>query len=181
MWYAALYSAFGIWVLLDSTYRRMNPLIWTLGTVILGPVVTPFYFAKRTLTAAETREGGTAWNVLKWFIVFWTVLMAVVAAAGLIQADIIAAHGEGQKWKASVGLMFYWGLTGAAWFFPFLGALVLGLLLRKSSVVEKGPTGALGAPGAVPGKAGLFTWAGVVALGLLGFWSLGYVVSGWPW
>jgi hypothetical protein len=122
----------------------------------------------------ETREGGTAWKVLKCFAVLWTVLMAVAAVAGLIRARVGAAtlHGEAETAGAAIGTIPGSSFIAAVWFFPVLGALVLGLFLRKSSLVEKGPTGALGAPGAEPGKGGPLAWIRVVGLGLLGLWSV---------
>ena len=136
---AALYSALGIWVLLDSTKRRMNPIFWTLGTVILGPVVAPFYLAERPLKAGETREGGTAWNVLKWFVMFWTLFMVVAAVAGLIDANEVTPtpHGKAETAAAVIATVLGLGFLGAVWFFPVVGALVLGLFLRKSSMVKK--------------------------------------------
>jgi hypothetical protein len=34
-------------------------------------------------------------------------------------------------------------LMGALWLFPVIGALVVGLFLKKNSIVERGPTGPL--------------------------------------
>ena len=62
MWYFVLFGAFAIWVLIDSRSRRENPVVWTLGTLLLGPLVLPFYVPKRPLRSGEVREGGTGWD-----------------------------------------------------------------------------------------------------------------------
>lgn len=58
MWYIVFNLIFAIWVLVDSRKRKANVLFWTIGTLLLGPIVLCVYFAKRPLKAGEVREGG---------------------------------------------------------------------------------------------------------------------------
>jgi len=149
MWYIALYGLFAIWVLVDGLKRKAKALPWAIGTVLLGPIVLPVYIAKRPLKAGEVREGGTGWNVLRNFALFWTILMAVAAFWGMVAVSEQTAtlQTEAERAGAAIGTALGLGMIAALWFFPMVGALVLGLFLKKSSVVEKGPTGPLASEG----------------------------------
>ncbi|MGB6065390.1 MAG: SHOCT domain-containing protein [Desulfomonilaceae bacterium] len=134
------YIGFGVWVLIDAGKRKSDKsLWWGIGTAALGPLVLPVYLSKRPLLAEEVREGGAAWNILKNFALFWTVTMAIFAiylllsVGGAKELDSDAAKGI----AATVGL----GLIGALWFFPMATAMILGFFLKKSSIIERGPTG----------------------------------------
>lgn len=64
------------------------------------------------------------------------------------------------------------GLLAALWFFPTMGAALLGFLMKKNSIIENGPTGPLvgqnSAANAVGGWAGLSGVAVVaMVLGLI--------------
>jgi hypothetical protein len=174
MWYLGVYAAFAIWVLVDSSRRRIGPLAWTLGTLVLGPIVLPVYFAKRPLRSGETREGGTAWNILRSFALLWTVAMAAAGVSAMVSVSAHTAtlQSDAEKAGAAIGTALGLGLIGALWFFPMLGALVLGLILKKSSVLEKGPTGPLSVEGAGPGPIGGAAWVGIAALSVVVLWSL---------
>ena len=73
MWYFVLYLIFAAWVFTDAKKRKNHPVGWPAATAVLGPIVLPVYFAKRNLQAGEVREGGTGWNVIKNFALFWTL------------------------------------------------------------------------------------------------------------
>lgn len=133
------YIGFGVWVLIDAGKRKTDKsLWWGIGTAVLGPLVLPVYLSKRPLLAGEVREGGPGWNILKNFALFWTVTMVIIAiymlfsVGGAKELDSDAAKGI----AATVGL----GLIGVLWFFPMATAMILGFFLRKSSVIERGPT-----------------------------------------
>lgn len=86
MWYWMLNILIALWVFFDARKRKMNKsLLWGIGTSLLMVVVIPFYFAKRPLKAGEVREGGTAWNVIKSFAIFWTIFMFVAGVVGMIK------------------------------------------------------------------------------------------------
>jgi hypothetical protein len=62
------------------------------------------------------------------------------------------------------------GILGAIWFFPTIGAAVLGFLLKKNTIVETGPTGPLvGNP--TSGKA-IGGWGGIIGFAVLGMLAM---------
>lgn len=145
MWYFALYLAFAVWVFIDARKRLNHPIGWPAATAVLGPVVLPVYFAKRNLKTGEVREGGTGWNVIKNFALFWTLTVAVGAIAGMVNAGQVAdrATTQAQKAGAALGATLGMGMIFVLWFVVLAAALILGLFLKKSSIVEHGPTGPL--------------------------------------
>jgi hypothetical protein len=145
MWYFALYIAFAIWVFTDAKKRLYGGIPWAVSTAILGPLALPVYLAKRPLREGELREGGTAWNVLKNFAIFWTITMFVVGIAGMVGASeaVGTAQGDAEQAGAAIGTALGMGLILVMWFFPMVGALVLGFFMKKSAIIERGPTGAL--------------------------------------
>ena len=140
-----LYAAIAFWVYQDAKKRKNHTIGWPLGTFLIGPIVLPVYLAKRNLKAGEVREGGTAWNILRYFAIFWTLTMAVAIGAGLLNASNVAqqAASEAEQAGIVVGAGIGVSMLAFLWFIVLVSALVLGLFLKKSSVVEKGPTGAL--------------------------------------
>jgi hypothetical protein len=172
MWYIALYGMFAVWVLLDGIARRIgaNVAAWTFGTFLLGPIVLPIYLAKRPLKKGEVREGGTAWNVLKNFAILWTVLMAMATFGAMMHLGqtVSSLDSDAARAGAGLGMLLGIGFMAALWFFPTCGAAVLGFLLKRNSIVETGPTGALAghdAPaGLVNGWAGLLGSAAIAVV-----------------
>lgn len=182
MWYLLLGLAFAAWVFLDAQKRKAEAVLWALGTLIFGPVVLPIYLAKRPLKAGEIREGGLWWNVLKNFAIFWTILMAFAGVWGLVAASQQASplQSNAEMAGAAIGTALGLGMIATLWFFPFVGAVVLGLLLRKSSVVERGPTSPLAAsmpqavsgdPSVEPAKSGQTAVGGQSASDRVFVWS----------
>ncbi len=104
MWYFVLYLAFAVWVFMDAKKRMNHPIGWPAATFVLGPVVLPVYFAKRNLKVGEVREGGTGWNVIKNFALFWTLTVAVGAMAGMVNAGQVADRATTQAQKAGAAL-----------------------------------------------------------------------------
>lgn len=145
MWYWILYAILAFWVLFDAKKRKNNFVGWAIGTFVAGPIVMPFYFAKRYLKAKEVRTGGTAWNVLKNFALLWTVTMFVIGIAGLISAGgaVSNANGGAEQVGTVIGAGLGIGLLIALWFFPMLFAFIIGFFLKNSGHIEHGPTGKL--------------------------------------
>lgn len=146
MWYWILNLALAAWVFMDARSRKMDQAaLWAVGTFLLLIFVIPFYLAKRPLKAGEVREGGTAWNVIKSFALFWTVFMVVAGVAGMMAAGDASteAISDAEKAGAAIGTALGLGMIIFLWFIVISGSLVVGIFLKKSSVVEKGPTGAL--------------------------------------
>jgi hypothetical protein len=143
--YLVIYIAVAIWVFLDAKKRLINGLPWAICTAIFGPLVVPIYLAKRPLKDGELREGGLAWNVLKNFALFWTLTIVGGGLVGMVGAADAAkgASTDLEKAGAGCGMVMGVGLLAALWFFPMVSAIVLGVFLKKSTIVEKGPTGPL--------------------------------------
>ena len=143
--YFLLYIAVAIWLFLDAKKRRYNGIPWAICTAIFGPLVVPFYFAKRPLKDGEIREGGFAWNVLKYFAIFWTITIFIGFIAGMAGASDVAnrATSDAERAGAGIGMAIGGFMIFFLWFVIMAGALVLGFFLKKSSVIERGPTGPL--------------------------------------
>jgi hypothetical protein len=147
MWYIILYAVFAAWVLFDGFSRRTGgaATAWALGTLLLGPIILPIYLATRPLTNGEIREGGTGWNVLKNFAILWTIVMAVATCSALSVMSNVTSNfrSDAERAGAGIGMFLGMGVLAAVWFVPTAGAALLGFLLKKNSIVEKGPTGPL--------------------------------------
>lgn len=153
MWYWILDIAIALWVFFDARSRKMDQsILWVIGTLLLMILVIPFYFAKRPLKDGEVREGGTAWNVIKTFAIFWTAFMFVAGVSGMMAVgDAVTETGSGAgQAGAAIGGAIGMGMIMGLWFIVIVGALVIGLFVKKSSIVEKGPTGALALAGRQP-------------------------------
>ena len=145
MTYIILYIAVAIWMFLDGKKREFPAIPYVVGTVLLGPIIAPIYFAKRYLKEGEVREGGTGWNVLKNFALFWTLTMLFVGIVGMVGAsEVVSSAGdEFEQAGAAIGAGLGLIVLVFLWFVPMVSALVIGLFLKKASVIEKGPTGPL--------------------------------------
>jgi len=145
MWYLILSAVFALWVLVDARGRMNNVLGWPIATFLLGPLMLPVYVAKRNLKGGEVREGGTAWNIMKNFALFWTVFMVVVGIQGIIGVSDIAQQSttSAEQTGVAIGATLGLGMIFFLWLLVIIAALVLGLFLKKSTMVEKGPTGPL--------------------------------------
>ena len=145
MGYMIFNIVLAIWQYFDAKKRSHSPFGWCVGTLFLGPFVVPYYIAVRTLLVDEIREGGTGWNFLKNLAIFWTLMMLVVGFSGMVGMAEASkgAVSDAEKAGAGLGMLLGMGMMFALWFFPVLGALVLGLILKKSSVIERGTAGAI--------------------------------------
>ncbi len=145
MWYFIFSSIVTILVILDAKRRRMRVIGWALGAFLLPFVVTPFYYANRSLKAGEMREGGKGWNVLKMFVLFWTIIIAIASIASFISVGehVSTLQSDAERAGAAIGTTIGFAMIGAIWFLPTLAALVIGLFIKKSTIIEKGPTGRL--------------------------------------
>lgn len=137
-----LLLAYLIW---DGYKREVSNLwAWGLGTILMGVLVLPFYFAKRPLTDGEVRTGGFSWNVLKNFVILWTLLIVVlgIGYGARVSETFQTAQSDAEQAGAVIGTGLGFGILGFMWLFPLIGAGVLGLFLKKD-VNEEGPTGPL--------------------------------------
>jgi hypothetical protein len=125
-WYPLWTAIASLWVLLDARQRKASAS-WVIVVAIAGPAGLAGYLAFRPLRAGESREGGRAWQLLSRFSVWWTALLAFAALWNLAM-----------PFSDFAGLAVLWGL-------PALAAIVVGLALKRASLIEHGPTGLLGA------------------------------------
>ena len=139
-WYFILYALVAIWVYLDAKKRGNNAQLWGIATVVLGVIIAPYYLAKRYLLAGEVREGGVAWNVLRYFALFWTLTMAIVTI-GAMSSGAPVSDNRFAMMGAAIGTALVVGVLLAIWFMILVGALALGIFFKQSSVIENGPTG----------------------------------------
>lgn len=137
MAYLALSLTCAIWVLFDGLSRRAKVLPWVLGVAMAGPSLLPVYLARRPLRRGEIREGGVAWNILKNLVILWTLLMLVVAISAT------AKLGDLSNSLTFVATTLSLGMIAGIWFFPFVAAVGIAFLVKKSSIIEEGPTGRL--------------------------------------
>lgn len=145
MWYIVIFGLLTLWVIIDGIRRKLGGItaLWGIGAFALGPVILPIYFAKRPLKANEVREGGFAWNVLKNFALFWTLLMIAISISAIGAATQTSVNSDAEAAGAAMGVTLVFLILAVVWFFPMVGALVLGFFLKKSTIVERGPTGRL--------------------------------------
>ena len=138
----AIAIGFAIWTIIDS--RKRGKLAWgyAIGSaLLLWWIVLPFYFAGRKLLPGETREGGYGWNACKFFLLFWSLLLGYCLALGMVN---VSEHLEGRQMSAAseagaaIGVGLGLGMYFCLWVGVAIPTLVIGLLLKKSSVVEKG-------------------------------------------
>jgi preprotein translocase subunit SecG len=146
VWYFILFGLLALWVGFDASRRNLGiakALLWAIGTFLLGVIVMPIYIAKRPLKANEVREGGLAWNLLKNFALTWTVLMVAISISALGAAAGTSVNSDAEAAGAAIGFSIVVVILAVVWFFPMVGAIVLGFFLKNSAIVERGPTGPL--------------------------------------
>jgi hypothetical protein len=146
VWYFILFGLLALWVGFDASRRNLGAakaMLWAIGTFLLGVIVTPIYIAKRPLKANEVREGGLAWNLLKNFALTWTILIVAISISAISAAAGTNVNSDAEAAGAAIGTGLVFIVLAMVWFFPMVGALVLGFFLKNSAIVERGPTGPL--------------------------------------
>jgi preprotein translocase subunit SecG len=147
VWYFILFGLLALWVGFDASRRNLGAakaILWVIGTFLLGVIVMPIYIAKRPLKANEVREGGLAWNLLKNFALTWTVLMVAISISAIgAAAGGTNVNSDAEAAGAAIGMSIVVVILAVVWFFPMVGAIVLGFFLKNSAIVERGPTGSL--------------------------------------
>jgi len=131
--------ALAVWVGRDASRRQTQtaPFLWGLGVFLFWLLFFPLYLAKRPLKAGEVRSGGGGWNFMKNLAIAVTVYVPVVVILGL--SDIAAQATSSEEVVALI--VFFVLLVGSMWLVFAGGVLVIGLILKKSSTIERGPTG----------------------------------------
>ncbi len=127
-----------IWIALDGLERKSDWKLSALLSLFFSIFVYPFYIAKRRLSPGEIREGGYGWNVVRNFIIIWTIYLGVALFLAMAKiSEMEPAGSNAEEAGRAIGTGLGVGIIGMIWFFPALGALILGLILKKSSIIEK--------------------------------------------
>jgi len=146
VWYFIIFGLLALYVIIDGSSRKLEvvkTVLWAIGTFLLGVVVLPIYIAKRPLKANQIREGGFAWNVLKNFALTWTILMVAISISAIGAATGTPVNSDAEAAGTAIGVGIVIVILAVVWFFPMVGAIVLGFFLKNSAIVERGPTGRL--------------------------------------
>lgn len=124
-----------LYVAYDAT-RRESPRAgqWVALTLIGGALVMPFYLAGRRLRPGEIRSGGFGWNVCRYFALTWSLFVGAGFFAGCLAWSETYNGSTGAAIGTVIGAGFWFGI----WFMGTAVALLLGLMLRNSAVVERG-------------------------------------------
>jgi len=131
-------------VLFDAKKRRVEKhLNWVALVIFLGPIALPFYFSKRNLLKGEVREGGFGWSVAKYFAMTWSVFTAFAVIEYSVVVSSMQSANEFEEIGAAIGATIGYGLMASIWFFVVLSSLIIGLFLKKNTIIETGPTGQL--------------------------------------
>ena len=130
-----------VWVIRDASRRQTQttPFLWGFGVLLVWILFFPLYLAKRPLKAGEVRSGGRGWNFMKNLAIIVTVYVPIVMVLGSSEVAAQATSVE----EAVAPVVIFVLLMGLVWVIFAGGVLLIGLILKRSSVVERGPTGTL--------------------------------------
>jgi hypothetical protein len=112
-------------VLVDAIDRKAGlgtTLLYFLSSLILAPLAVPRWYANRPLKCNECRKGGVHTNFLNAFAILTVVFTGVSAACNFL------SFGPDRGFELIINSGFCVAGT----------ALVLGLIVRQESVLEKG-------------------------------------------
>lgn len=129
-------AALCIWLYQDAQRRHMrSPMAWVVLLVLLGPLALAIYWTRRPLFRGEYRLGGSAWVMVRvfllgltaWALLFTAVLMVWLSA--FLPMPIILALFMG------MGI-----LLGGTWLLVVAGLLFVAWMLRDPQAADIGPT-----------------------------------------
>lgn len=131
-------------VILDGRDRKVPSgalMLHALACLVAFILALPWYLAVRPLKEGEVREGGRAWNVLRYFALTWTVMNAILLIVWIFAVN---RHDPAID-RYIVRFLLWFTLTFIIllWFWPMVFAVLLGFFLKNSALVERGPTGLL--------------------------------------
>lgn len=135
--YTVLTIILTIWIFFDAKKRKNKYVLWGLASLIIWPILIPFYIANRNLLPNETREGGKVWIVCKFFILIWTIFIGTLFTIGIFNASAsVDTTNEAEVIGSSIGIFLGGGIYFIVWIGPVFLTLLLGLILRKN-ITEK--------------------------------------------
>jgi hypothetical protein len=137
----------GVWV--DARKRRIEPSGWAACIFFVGVIGFPFYFATRPLKENEVREGGFMFNVLKGFVLVWT--LTCVLGFGVFSMMTFVILRESPIPAALTFVQLAYGFT-YTWILPMVGSALVGWFVRNPAIIERGPTGPLAASSNRPAR-----------------------------
>jgi hypothetical protein len=116
--------------------RNAAAVSWSISAAVLGPLVLPVYLARRPLKEGEIREGGFGWQLFKNLALLWTLAIGLIIVKGFmtVAGGAVSIRSEIQLAGIAVGF----GVLVLAWLSILIGIAVIALLLKKSSILEKG-------------------------------------------
>lgn len=137
----AISLVLAVWVVRDASRRQTQtaPFLWGLGVLLVWILFLPLYLTKRPLKTGEVRIGGGGWNFMKYLAITVTVYVPIVMILGLSE---VAAQATSVEEAVALVVIFVL-LMGLVWAIFAGGMLLIGLVLKKSSVIERGPTGTM--------------------------------------
>jgi len=142
MWWIIIGVLLGITMIIDAKKRKSKILLPVLS-FLLWPITLPIYLATRNLKEKEVREGGTGWNILKNFALYWTGACIYWGASSMLAVSEITTTSDYDATSVAIGAGLGIIMIGGIWFAVTVGVLVIGLFIKQSSMIEKGPTGEL--------------------------------------
>ena len=135
--YIVLTIILTIWIFFDAKKRKNKYVLWGLASLIIWPILIPFYIANRNLLPNETIEGGKVWIVCKFFILIWTIFIGTLFTIGIFNASAsVDTTNEAEVIGSSIGIFLGGGIYFIVWIGPVFITLLLGLILRKN-ITEK--------------------------------------------
>jgi len=127
------------WLVYDTNRRQQRGWYWwVILTLLFSPLAITFYIPKRQLLEGEKREGGYAWNWAKNFSLLWTLTMASVAfmSIGSVANSMSGITNDYELAGAGIGTAIGLGLIFGLWLCVIVIVLIVGLLLKKSTIEE---------------------------------------------
>src|ERR1035438_8375476 len=92
-------------------------------------------------------------------------------ANAIVMVTLRQSASEAELAGAGLGTLIVIAVLGAVWFFPTMGAAMIGFMVKKNTIVEIGPTGSLVGQASTASAAG--GWAGVIGFAVLGLIAMG--------
>lgn len=135
-----LFVLLALGVAVDARRRSVPSWpLWTAAAIVAAPFVVPAYLCTRPLRSGERRVGGRIWCVCTRFAALWTIGLAIGAVELWLRTrtDPPLAFSRAVEVLGRGGL---WLTYAAIWLLPALGASIVGLVARRTSIVETSPT-----------------------------------------
>jgi hypothetical protein len=128
-----------LWTGWDARNRGANAFAWAVGVLLLALIVFPWYLTKRPLMTGEERRGGVYWNISKNLAILFTAMAPFMLVAVALNVASTASTVE----DAAAEVIAVVLATGILWFILVGVVLVLGFILRKPWLIERGPSASL--------------------------------------